>query len=518
MSNQYLKLRRSNVQGRIPTTESIDFGEIALNTYDGLAYMKKSGSNGIEVVPIGSSTGSFSGDFTGTFTGSLQGTASWAENYNETDPIFTAISGTFTTTSSFNSFTASYNTGSFTGIFSGSFSGSGANLFDIPASGILGLNLNRIATGSVTASVNTTGNIFTVASSSANLLTVSSSGVLVVASSASLAFGRSVQIAPFADGGSVSSFSLLLEGASGLRLRTTSNNSINFNTNNLDRWYIEGAGSLTTAADNVHDIGLSGSRRPRNIYAAGTGSVFAALDITFGSTNALKTFPSTGNTFLGSTPVDGGFKLDVNGTARIQNTLTVSAGGANITGNAVVSSAVTSSTLLVSGSGTQRVTILGSGSAQPLFTVQGSQGELFSIVDSLSGSLFSVNDISGLPIMEVFSDSTTLMGNYLAPSLNTTFRTTTTNSGSFAVYAVPTSSYDGIFMEYTAKSGSNARAGQFMAIWSGSQANFTDNTTTDFGNTARLMFTGSVSGSNLVVTGNVTTGSGWTIKAIIRSI
>jgi hypothetical protein len=303
-----------------------------------------------------------------------------------------------------------------------------------------------------------------------------------------------------------------------LRLRTNSNNSLILATNGLDRWYIEGAGSLTTATDNIHDIGLSGSRRPRNIYAAGTGSVFAALDITFGSTNALKTFPSTGNTFLGSTPVDGGFKLDVNGTARIQNTLTVSAGGANITGNAVVSSAVTSSTLLVSGSGTQRVTILGSGSAQPLFTVQGSQGELFSIVDSLSGSLFSVNDISGLPIMEVFSDSTTLMGNYLAPSLNTTFRTTTTNSGSFAVYAVPTSSYDGIFMEYTAKSGSNARAGQFMAIWSGSQANFTDNTTTDFGNTARLMFTGSVSGSNLVVTGNVTTGSGWTIKAIIRSI
>jgi len=175
MSNQYLKLRRSNVQGRIPTTESIDFGEIALNTYDGLAYMKKSGSNGIEVVPIGSPSGSFSGNFTGTFsgsfsgsganlfgipasgivglnlsqissgsysasisengllvntrvvadsfTGSLFGTASWAENYNETDPIFTAVSGTFTTTSSFNAFTASYNTGSFTGSFVGSLEG-----------------------------------------------------------------------------------------------------------------------------------------------------------------------------------------------------------------------------------------------------------------------------------------------------------------------------------------------------------------------------------------------------------
>lgn len=108
MSNQYLKLRRSNVPGKIPTTESIDFGEIALNTYDGLAYMKINGPNGIEVIPVGVSSGSFTGDFIGTFTGSLQGTASWAENYNETDPVFTAVSGTFITTSSFNSFTSSY--------------------------------------------------------------------------------------------------------------------------------------------------------------------------------------------------------------------------------------------------------------------------------------------------------------------------------------------------------------------------------------------------------------------------
>ena len=55
MSNQYLKLRRSAVPSRVPSTSSLDFGEIALNTYDGLAYMKRSGSSGIEeVIPIGS--------------------------------------------------------------------------------------------------------------------------------------------------------------------------------------------------------------------------------------------------------------------------------------------------------------------------------------------------------------------------------------------------------------------------------------------------------------------------------
>jgi hypothetical protein len=55
--------------------------------------------------------------------------------------------------SSFTIFSGSYNTGSFTGTFSGSFSGSGANLFNIPASGIVGLNLSQISSGSVSASI-----------------------------------------------------------------------------------------------------------------------------------------------------------------------------------------------------------------------------------------------------------------------------------------------------------------------------------------------------------------------------
>ena len=52
------------------------------------------------------------------------------------------------------------------------------------------------------------------------------------------------------------------------------------------------------------------------------------------------------------------------------------------------------------------------GSGSNIFDVQGSQGQLFSITDSLSGSLFSVNDISGIPIMEVFSDNTIKMGTF----------------------------------------------------------------------------------------------------------
>jgi hypothetical protein len=42
----------------------------------------------------------------------------------------------------------------------------------------------------------------------------------------------------------------------------------------------------------------------------------------------------------------------------------------------------------------------------------GTSGSLFSIVDSLEGSLVSVNDVSGIPILEVFSDDRVVMGTF----------------------------------------------------------------------------------------------------------
>ena len=44
------------------------------------------------------------------------------------------------------------------------------------------------------------------------------------------------------------------------------------------------------------------------------------------------------------------------------------------------------------------------------FTIDGTNGRLFSVTDNLSGSLFSVNDIAGLPIIEAFDDNTVIMG------------------------------------------------------------------------------------------------------------
>lgn len=51
-----IKLKRSAIQGKVPVVGDLDLGEIALNTFDGKAYMKK--NDGTEsIVEIGSGTG-----------------------------------------------------------------------------------------------------------------------------------------------------------------------------------------------------------------------------------------------------------------------------------------------------------------------------------------------------------------------------------------------------------------------------------------------------------------------------
>lgn len=45
------------------------------------------------------------------------------------------------------------------------------------------------------------------------------------------------------------------------------------------------------------------------------------------------------------------------------------------------------------------------GSGSNIFQISGSAGTLFSVTDSLTGSLFTVNDIAGIPVMEIFDDN-----------------------------------------------------------------------------------------------------------------
>lgn len=196
----------------------------------------------------------------------------------------------------------------------------------------------------------------------------------------------------------------------------------------------------------------------------------------------------------------------------------LSISGGTLYGNLNVLGSVSATTALFSSSGPSVLTVIGSGSSTtlPIFTIQGSSGELFSVTDSLTGSLFSVNDISGLPILEVFSDNTILMGSYLAPSLNITVRSTV-NSGSTTLYSIPTSAYTGAFFEYTVNDGTNLRAGSIMSIWSGNTVNYTETSTTDIGNTNPITFN-MISSSGFASLRTSATTNSWIVKTIVRSI
>ena len=63
--------------------------------------------------------------------------------------------------------------------------------------------------------------------------------------------------------------------------------------------------------------------------------------------------------------------------------------------------------------------IQGSGSTgrTDIFTINGNSGTLFSVSDDLSDSLFSVNTIAGLPVIEAFADNTVKLGKYGAEAI-----------------------------------------------------------------------------------------------------
>lgn len=291
-----------------------------------------------------------------------------------------------------------------TASFTGSYIGDGAGLYNIPASGITGLNLSQIASGSASASI------------SPNL---------------------------------------------GLQINTT-----------------------------VTATSFTGS-----LLGTATNAVSASYAVTASYlTGYVSPFP-----FSGSALITG--SLGVTGSVSITQNITASR------------------TILSSSNGTingPTLTVYGSGSTQPVFTVQGSSGELFSVTDTLTGDLFTVTDANTDTIFNISSSYEIQLGNPTALSLYTT---TTASLGTtpVVVYSLPTASYDGAFFDYTLRSGSNARAGNIMAIWDSTSVNFTETTTTDFGDTSGVTLLVAISGSVMALSGSATT-NGWNLRTIVRSI
>ena len=174
----------------------------------------------------------------------------------------------------------------------------------------------------------------------------------------------------------------------------------------------------------------------------------------------------------------------------------------------------------LSGSGTNILSVIGSGSSttDPIVGISGSSGELFTIKDSLVGSLFSVNDISGIPTLEVFDNNTVLMGSYSAPAMYTTVKFQPI-TGLTNLYSIDMSGYTGAWFDYTVVNSTTvgARSGQIMAIFSGNTVNYVETTTSSIGSTSAITLSLSANSVDCVLQSSATT-LGWEVKTIIRSI
>ncbi len=93
----------------------------------------------------------------------------------------------------------------------------------------------------------------------------------------------------------------------------------------------------------------------------------------------------------------------------------------------------------------------------------------------------------------------------------------TANAGSVTViHSVSTGSYLAAFFDYAVKNGSNSRAGTVMSTWNGGSLVYSDNTTTDIGNTNEV--TMSVILSDGEVTLRSSTTNAWEVRVLTRLI
>jgi hypothetical protein len=221
------------------------------------------------------------------------------------------------------------------------------------------------------------------------------------------------------------------------------------------------------------------------MYAASGGGV------TF-HTNATERMRITsgGNVGIGTTsPTD---KLHVNGVVRTENYY-------NVKGNDVYFGSGTG--LLYSGSPNDAVVRSSNNvhlaiGGDPVLTVT-------------SGGNIGIGTTTPIAKLDVEGDFQLLNANYNSYSSSV--------SGTTTLATIPTSSYNAVFFDFVAFSGSNQRAGTLIGNWRSGNVQYTEYSSPDIGSTAAaLTMSVALSGANALV--QSVSAPGWAIKATYRTV
>jgi hypothetical protein len=270
---------------------------------------------------------------------------------------------------------------------------------------------------------------------------------------------------------------------------------------------------------------------------------FRILTSTTEDTNEALRVTSNRNLLIGTT-TDAGFRLDVNGTARIQGNTIITGSLTVVTGSAVelqvtptgvnIGSVITD-THNITGS----VTITGSLAVNNSNVILSNQTSSMSVATasfatntinattasyvlnavSASHATFAVNAGSATTSQtSSFSTNFTVANTLILDQTLTDYATVASSiAGSNNLFTQATGSYTSVFIKYTATNGSNTRAGEVIAAWNGANTTFTDFSTVDLGTTNAV--TASVSIVTAQVQFNIQTNtSGWRLKAMATFI
>ena len=153
--------------------------------------------------------------------------------------------------------------------------------------------------------------------------------------------------------------------------------------------------------------------------------------------------------------------------------------------------------------------VLIEGSGSKVLEVKGTQGQLFAVTDELSGSLFSVNTISGTPVIEAFSDNKVTLGSFSQPLMitgssngGTTISGSNNSTASFGMILV-----NGTDVSSSLGSGGGGGGGAVSAVANGSNNRIATFTSADaLTGEANLHYDGAA----LIVTGSSSTKGAFT--------